>query len=277
MKIFKIFYLLVLISNPKILDAQVLNGVWKGNYDKRLYNNPIALIFDLSIYNDSIISGSSHLIYNHKDYEHHKLEGFYNKRDSTLRFSESLVESSREAYEVSYKMKLIETDSNYVLIGKWHPKKTFLKNLSIFNKVSLTKNKNNESYKKNQKNKDIRIEKVQKIIEISKKENDSIKISLYDNGTFDNDSVTVFLDDSVIINHQLISEKPIEIYISLKKDRQFQKIKLFANNVGTIPPNTALLIVETKTKKYPITMTSDFKNTGIIEFVLLDYIEKNDF
>lgn len=270
MRILKTFTLIILILNAFNLKAQIINGVWKGNYQKRLLNNPNSLIIEFSIFNDSIISGSSHLLYNNKNYEHHKIEGIYKIKDSTLIFSESLIESSRDAYEVSYKMKLIETDSSYELIGKWKPKKAFPINLPILNKVSLSKNKNSISENETHLKTNTRIDRIQKIIEISKNEKDSIKISLYDNGIVDNDSVTVFLDDSIIINHRMISEKPIEIYMSLVNNKQFQKIKLFADNLGTISPNTALLIIETKSKRFSITLSSDFKNSGVIEFVLLE-------
>jgi hypothetical protein len=97
---------------------------------------------------------------------------------------------------------------------------------------------------------------------------DSIKITIYDNGVIDNDTASVYFDDLVIIKKQRLSERPIEFYFSFDKTKQVQKIKLFADNLGSIPPNTALLVITTRKNRYLITLSSDYSKNGSVEFFL---------
>lgn len=265
-----IFTLFIVTLKSPMLYAQLLNGVWTGNYSKKFFGNPKSLIIEISVFNDSIVKGSSHLHYNNKNYEHHIIDGIYNKNDSTIRFSETLIETTHSAYEVFYLMKLEQTDSSYKLVGKWRPKNSNLKYLSNFNKVWLSKSKKLDTERVKQNLKVSPIEKIEKVIEISDNEKDSIKISVYDNGIVDNDSISVFFNDSVIIYNKQISEKPIEVYLTLWHGKQFQKLKMVANNLGTIPPNTALLIITTRLKRYEINLNSDFRNSGVVEFMLIE-------
>lgn len=260
-------FVVFLISSNFLL-AQDINGKWTGNYSKRL-GNPKSLVVEIFITDDSIISGSSHLYYNDQNYEHHAINGKFNKTDSSFTFAESLEKSSRGAYEVAYNVKLNETDSTYILKGKWFPKKASFLFLPIWNGVYLTKPKIRKE--NTQVNSFLeRKSSIQKFIEIKKSEKDSIKISVYDNGTVDNDSISMYFNDSLIIKNKMISASPISFYISLLDTIQFQKIKLIADNLGSIPPNTALLIIETKKKRYEVNLNSDLKQNGVVEFVLLE-------
>lgn len=268
MRIRLILHLVTLMIGSNSIFAQEVNGRWTGNYSKRL-GNPKSLVFEIFLSDDSIISGSSHLYYNNQNYEHHAIIGKFNKADSSIKFSESLQESSRGAYEVAYDMKFKETDSTYILTGKWFPKKAFFLFLPIWNGVYVTKPK---MIKEPIKLGSVlnRQSSIQKFIEIKASEKDSIKISVYDNGTVDNDTISMYFNDSLIINQKMISATPISFYISLSNNIQFQKIKLIADNLGTIPPNTALLIIETKKKRYEVNLNSDLKQNGVVEFVILE-------
>ncbi len=97
---------------------------------------------------------------------------------------------------------------------------------------------------------------------------DSVKCALYDNGEIDNDTASVYLNDSLIIEKQRLSAQPIEFYLSFDKTKRIQKIKLFADNLGSIPPNTALLIITTRNNRYLITLSSNYSQNGSVEFFL---------
>jgi hypothetical protein len=42
---------------------------------------------------------------------------------------------------------------------------------------------------------------------------------------------------------------------------------MYADNLGSIPPNTALMIVTDGTKRYEVRITSDLQKSGTIKFV----------
>jgi len=93
---------------------------------------------------------------------------------------------------------------------------------------------------------------------------DSIKIALYDNGEVDQDSVTLFFDDAVILNRYMISEKAKELTIAVPNDGKEHSLELFAHNLGTIPPNTALIIITTGKKRFELRASYDLSTNAQI-------------
>ena len=276
--------LLFLITVQTGLMAQVINGLWKGNYSRtHIFTDPKSLYVEFFLSNDSIITGASHLYYNNNKYEHHKITGKFFPKDSSILFSESLIETNFKAdvVEVTYKMKLRSTGNSWRLEGKWKGAESIFGYL-FYHTVWLEKPKDSipqiipvpdsvpvinldpETEKLN------RVSDIQKIIEIPASEKDSIMVSVYDNGEIDGDSVSVYLNDSIIIENKMVTGNPISFYLSLDKTKQFQKIKMVAQNLGSIPPNTALMIINTRKKRYEVRLTSSFEKNAVVEFVLLE-------
>ena len=87
---------------------------------------------------------------------------------------------------------------------------------------------------------------------------DSLRLTLHDNGEIDNDTVTVFLNGKIIVNRLGLSAKAYETFIPLKDRDAVYSIELMANNLGTIPPNTAYLTIYAGRQKYELRVSSDY-------------------
>ena len=74
-------------------------------------------------------------------------------------------------------------------------------------------------------------------------ESDSLLIDFYDNGEIDGDSISVFYNDQLLASSQRLSTKAIHIKVGLDSTRDVNEITMFADNLGSIPPNTALMLV----------------------------------
>ena len=94
-----------------------------------------------------------------------------------------------------------------------------------------------------------------------------IKIELYDNGDIDGDEVTVYFNGDVVGNKQKLTEKPITINLKAIKNAT-NELVMYANNLGTIPPNTALMKVYSDGQVYEVRIESDEKKNGVIRFTL---------
>lgn len=94
---------------------------------------------------------------------------------------------------------------------------------------------------------------------------DSVKLVLYDNGEIDGDTVTVFVNGQIIINRLGLSTRPYEMYIPVAKNGQVQVIELMANNLGSIPPNTAYMLVWEKDKRHELRVLSDLNTNARID------------
>jgi hypothetical protein len=95
-------------------------------------------------------------------------------------------------------------------------------------------------------------------------EADSIKVDFYDNGEIDGDSISVFLNDKLIAFNRILTTRSVHFDIPLDSTREFNEITMFADNLGSIPPNTALMIVNDGKKRYEIRLTSNLEKNATI-------------
>ena len=98
-------------------------------------------------------------------------------------------------------------------------------------------------------------------------ENISVKVNLYDNGEIDGDSISLFYNGKLLLSHQRLSDKPITLNIYVDKDKMMNELVMYAENLGSIPPNTALMVVYDGPNRYEIRITSDLQKSGVIRFV----------
>ena len=94
---------------------------------------------------------------------------------------------------------------------------------------------------------------------------DSLRLLLHDNGEIDNDTVTVFLNGKIIIDRLGLKVKPYETMIAINVKDSLQSIELMANNLGTIPPNTAYLTIWAGKQKYELRVSSDYRVNARID------------
>lgn len=255
--------------------TQDISGVWTGNYRNHLFAvNPDKLVVELYVYNDSLITGLSHLYYQHNQYEHYKINGVI-RSDGSIYFSEDSTIAVKLGYMEenclgNYTMKLSSTDTSFRLEGRWKDNSTALFHCApsgVWLEKKKTTAKKDMTSSKAEKESG-KASDIQSVIEISSDEKENITIELYDNGIVDHDSVSLYLDDSLILYKQFVSARPIIFTISLDKKNTLNKLKLVAESLGSIPPCTVLMSVKTKKKKYQVNLSSTFSSNGIIEFFL---------
>ena len=259
-----------------LLSAQDISGVWVGNYKPTLFaSTPEKLVVEIFVYNDTLITGASHLYYKHDQYEHYKIYGRFKKKESIIYFSEDSTIAVKlglmEAHCLgNYTMKLTSTGNVLEMRGRWEDNSTAL--FRCFpTGVWLEKEVNEDIKQTNSKPVDKNLERksdIQSLVEISNAEKDSILIELYDNGIIDNDSASLYLDDSLLLHKQFVSNKPVSLYISLDKQRSLSKLKLAAESLGSIPPCTVVMIIKTKKKRHEVSLSSNFSSNGVVEFFL---------
>ena len=65
----------------------------------------------------------------------------------------------------------------------------------------------------------------------------------------------------------MLTTKAISLTLSLDENVKENIITMYADNLGTIPPNTALMIVTDGDKRYEVRITSDTEKSGSVLFV----------
>lgn len=93
---------------------------------------------------------------------------------------------------------------------------------------------------------------------------DSVQIDLYDNGEVDGDSISIFYNDKLLASSQKLSAKAIHLKIGLDSTKQYNDLAMFADNLGSIPPNTALMLIYDGTKRYEVRLSSSLDKNGTV-------------
>lgn len=105
-----------------------------------------------------------------------------------------------------------------------------------------------------------RIQDVQQSLQL---DTASVQILLYDNGVVDGDVVSLFLNDIKIAENIKLSEKPFQFQLQLERGKENQ-LRLYAENVGQIPPNTAVLIIKAGKKRYDINLSASLQRDAVV-------------
>jgi len=102
--------------------------------------------------------------------------------------------------------------------------------------------------------------------ETIKLENPTVDVFIYDNHLIDGDTISIFFNGEwVLKNYGVVKDRKM-ITLKLRENTNNYMV-LFAENLGTKPPNSAVVhFMEGKQKRY-ITLTSDLSQCSAINFV----------
>jgi hypothetical protein len=99
-----------------------------------------------------------------------------------------------------------------------------------------------------------------------------VQIKMYDNGTIDNDSVSIFYNGNLLKKHVRLTEEPIILELDLDENTNSHEITLYAENMGLFPPNTALIVVTCGKKRYELHSSTNFNDNNVLK---LEYESPN--
>jgi hypothetical protein len=91
-----------------------------------------------------------------------------------------------------------------------------------------------------------------------------VTIDFYDNGEIDGDTISVYDNSILRTSGKGLSTLPISLKISFENNEQPHEIVMVAENLGSIPPNTALMIVQAGTERYNVRLTSTEKKNAMV-------------
>jgi len=95
-----------------------------------------------------------------------------------------------------------------------------------------------------------------------------IKIELYDNGEVDGDTISIYHNNTLIRSHMRLSKNPISITIGVNPSQPHHEIIMVAENLGSIPPNTSVMIINTAGNRYEVFISSSEQKNAKVVFDL---------
>lgn len=237
--------------------AQELNGIWKGTITQQpggcfpVYNVEL----QVNIYNN-VVSGVCYHYSDFNNYVKKNYDGVYNAATKTISIQEHRVMTFHIPQDCTpciryFTLAYTKHDKEEMLSGDWGgvvmngtlactPGKIVLHRVaeSEFNHI-----------------KEIKVD------------TGVLKLDFYDNAEIDGDSISVTVNNQTVLSHQMLGLKPITVYVKVSLDEPEQEVTMVAENLGTIPPNTALLIVTAGNKRYQLFLASNGKKNAQVRFV----------
>ncbi len=99
----------------------------------------------------------------------------------------------------------------------------------------------------------------------------NITLDIFDNGTVDGDSISVYYNNKLLVSNQRLTEKATTINLLLDENATQHEIVLFAQNLGSIPPNTATIVVKAGDKRYELHSSASLTENAVL---VLEYKPK---
>ncbi|MBS1973150.1 MAG: hypothetical protein JST13_02270, partial [Bacteroidetes bacterium] len=93
-----------------------------------------------------------------------------------------------------------------------------------------------------------------------------VELRVYDDGTIDNDTVSIYVDNKNVINHAMLTDKPIIVKLHFDDNDDYHEVVMVAENEGEIPPNTSLMVVKAGDKEYEVRIVSTEQKNATVVF-----------
>ncbi len=162
-------------------------------------------------------------------------------------------------------IKVPDTDASIIKNPDQSEEKNITNQLSIDSKPNI-QNEISNSRKTSNREREKLTERTHQFIKTIDVSGPSFRVEIYDNGQVDGDTVTIFLNDKLLVPAKKLTTSPITLDIKIDNDEDVYDLVMYAENMGTIPPNTALMIVTTSTNRYEVNITSTEQTSGAVRF-----------
>jgi hypothetical protein len=82
----------------------------------------------------------------------------------------------------------------------------------------------------------------------------------------DGDTVTVLINNKLLLYRQMLTDRPLTLHVNAFPGTEYELV-MYADNLGTIPPNTALMMVTAGSEKIEVYLSSSEQNSAAVRFV----------
>jgi hypothetical protein len=262
--------LFLLVTLGFCVRGQDINGFWKG----RLVMEPggcfpvYNIEFQLQIAGNSI-RGNSYHYSDTTNYVKEEFEGVYDSVGKSLNIDEQKVSVFRIPPDCipcikKYALTFHTDGREEQLRGTWTGKTMDGKSNCPPGTIVMTR------IQKPAFKPAIATELIERKLELVKEikvDTGNLRLDFYDNGVIDGDTISVYVNDMPVVSRRGLATKPITVFVRIDLIKPLQEMIMVGENLGSIPPNTALMIVNDGDKRYQVYLTSDNKKNAMVRFI----------
>ena len=104
------------------------------------------------------------------------------------------------------------------------------------------------------------------LVKILTVNNETVTVKLYDNGEIDDDTISVYMDKKLVLSSKRLTAAPLIVTLKMDEDNSEHELVMVAENLGRIPPNTSLMIVESGEQRFDVRITSTEQKNAVVRF-----------
>jgi hypothetical protein len=270
----------LLLGLTGVGQAQLLTGVWGGIRTQNAggcfpeYSTELHIIY---MQNNSFIGN----VYSYDNDRYTKINftGKYNPLTKRMVIIENSVLQYNvpdscipciKTYELAFSKN---SDGNELLKGEWRGHEMGNNNNCQPGKISLSRVAKsifpvdvyqNDTLARLQKN--LKLKKRDKdLVQTLTIDTSYIKIELYDNAEIDDDTVTVFLNNTLLLYKKRLTNKPLVLNVTAFPNTEYE-LMMYADKLGRIPPNTSLMVITAGRKRYQLHLSSSEEKSAVVRF-----------
>jgi hypothetical protein len=94
----------------------------------------------------------------------------------------------------------------------------------------------------------------------------NVTIKIFDNGEIDGDTISVYLDKRLVLSKKMLTASPLTLTLKMDDENPEHELIMVAENLGRIPPNTSLMIVEAGKQRFEVRITSTEQKNALVRF-----------
>jgi hypothetical protein len=95
---------------------------------------------------------------------------------------------------------------------------------------------------------------------------ENVVVKIYDNGQIDNDTISVYLDNQLVLSKKKLTASALTINLKMDENNPDHELVMVAENLGDIPPNTSLMIVTAGDQRFEVRITSTEQKNAVVRF-----------
>lgn len=159
--------------------------------------------------------------------------------------------------------------ANKPVVKKTNPPVTKTNNLPVIKPVIDTTQKNKPITKVEQPKvtiPDVLKTRTNELVKVLTVHSPEVTVKLYDNGEIDDDTVSVFLDKKLVLGSKRLTASPLTVKFKIDEDNSEHELVMVAENLGRIPPNTSLMVVEAGEQRFNVYITSTEQKNAMVRF-----------
>jgi hypothetical protein len=277
----RFFLVFLLLAFSGATMAQNLAGIWRGKRTQVSGGCFPEYFIELHVTyagSNIMILGNAYNYYDKDRYTKINFTGRYNPATKRMVIIENLVLQFNVPSHCipcikTYDLNYTKNDSVEAFIGEWKGHEMGNNNICPPGRIQL--NRETSSIFPVDVFQSDTLNKIQKSLNLADREKEvikelvfdtsQIKIDIYDNAEIDDDTVSVFLNNTLLLHKKRLTATALSLQVTAYPNTDYE-LMMYADNLGKIPPNTSLMIITAGTKRYELRISSSEKKSAVVRF-----------